>query len=285
MITHVVCYSGGKGSGEVAVEVVRRYGPDNVILLNHNINRVSEDDDIQRYKEELASYLRIPITYVNMKDWDKRDQFDVCMEAKAFKVGIHPLCTNRLKTAPFHSWLNKNYPVDPLTGRNDELVIYYGFEPHEKVRIKRRTEILAKKGYKSAYPLADWPRTIQCTSDIGVMPPNTYDIWKHANCTGCLRAGKQHWYVVYCRRPDVWEKAKYAEHIIGYSILKDSFLKDLEPMFKDMKAAGIQADEKLQAATFWSLAKKILKNLGSQIVKQDDQCGGCDKFGQLEFLF
>lgn len=59
MTTHVVCYSGGKGSGEVAVEVVHRHGPDNVILLNHNINSTSEDDDIQRYKEELALYQQL----------------------------------------------------------------------------------------------------------------------------------------------------------------------------------------------------------------------------------
>lgn len=44
---------------------------------------------------EVADYLGIPITYANMQGGEEKDQFDVCMQAKTFKVGIHPLCTFR----------------------------------------------------------------------------------------------------------------------------------------------------------------------------------------------
>lgn len=54
-------------------------------------------------------------------------------------------------------------------------------------------------------------------------------------------------------------KAKWAEQQIGYSILKAGFLKDLKPMFERMKACGIPAHEKISSATFWSQAKRALK--------------------------
>lgn len=253
---HIVCYSGGETSGIVAYEVARRYGKENTVLVNHDINPWVEHWDIKRFKVELSERINVPITYANNPDFETKDQFDVCMEAKAFKVDFHPLCTNRLKTAPFHNWLEKHHPP------GSDVVIYYGFESKEPDRIKRRRNILAAKGYQTCFPLAEWSGCIKTTREIDIEPPITYEIWRHANCIGCLRAGQQHWYVVYCRRPDVWEKAKYAEDVIGYSILrinnKPAFLRDLEPKFETMRRAGIPADEKTSPSAFWAKAKKIL---------------------------
>jgi len=238
-----------------------------MILLNHDIHPNVEDPDIKRFKQELADYLGLSITYANMPGWDQKDQFDVCVEAKAFKVGIHPLCTNRLKTAPFMRWLELH--------KNEQFVVYYGFEKHEQNRIQRRQSILGKIGYESRYPLSEWNCSYKSTSEVGVNPPNTYGIWKHANCTGCLRAGRQHWYVVYCRRPDIFNKAKWAESKIGFSILKGTYLSELEPRFEEMRLAGIQADEQMPAASFWALTRRLL-----DVNPEQDQ-GGC----QLQFSF
>ena len=54
---HIVCYSGGHSSALVAIEVVKLFGKENVILLNHNINPRYEDADIKRFKKEVAEYL------------------------------------------------------------------------------------------------------------------------------------------------------------------------------------------------------------------------------------
>lgn len=89
-----------------------------------------------------------------MAGWDQKDQFDVCMEAKAFKVGMHPLCTNRIKTAPFHKWLAETFPVEPSCCRED-VIIYYGFEAGEPARVERRRGILREKGYHTCFPLAE----------------------------------------------------------------------------------------------------------------------------------
>lgn len=257
-MNHIVCYSGGDSSGLVAVEVVRKYGKENVTLLNHDISAEVENPDIKRFKKELADYLELPITYANIKGLPLEslpDQFDVVVEASAFKVGSGTeLCTSRLKTEPFAKWLAQN--VKDKT----EWVIHYGFDANETARIQRRSSILGQQGYTTDYPLALWKdRTIYSTLEIGILPPNTYEMFKHANCVGCLKAGKQHWYIVYCTRKDIWEKAKWAEDEIGYTIIKGTTLLELEPLFESMIKVGITPTEHIQPQTFWTSAKKIIK--------------------------
>ncbi len=53
-----------------AIETVRIYGRDNVILLNHDISSHVEHEDIKRFKHEIADYLGLPITYANMDGWE-----------------------------------------------------------------------------------------------------------------------------------------------------------------------------------------------------------------------
>ena len=81
---------------------------------------------------------------------------------------------------------------------------------------------MANRGYKTDYPLLWTERTIHSTKEINIEPPLTYSTFKYANCIGCLKAGWQHWYVVYCTRKDIWEKAKNAEEEIGHAIHKDA---------------------------------------------------------------
>jgi PP-loop superfamily ATP-utilizing enzyme len=58
-VKYVVCFSGGHSSALVAIETVRKYGKENVILLNHDISISVEDEDIKRFKNEVAQYLDI----------------------------------------------------------------------------------------------------------------------------------------------------------------------------------------------------------------------------------
>ena len=45
---YVVCYSGGHSSALAAVETVRRFGNENVILLNHDISSKVESIKIKK---------------------------------------------------------------------------------------------------------------------------------------------------------------------------------------------------------------------------------------------
>lgn len=257
MARHIVCYSGGHSSALTAIEVVRRYGSTNVILLNHDINPSKEHADIKRFKLEVSEYLGVPITYANIGDIknpeDIPNQFQVVMLCKAFKVGTGTeLCTSKLKTEPFLKWLKKN-------GNPEEDVIYYGFDKKEGDRIIRRRKILEALGYKSVYPIAEWRTTVNSTTEIGINPPCTYEQFKHANCIGCLKAGKQHWYVVWCTRPDVWAEAKAAEAYIGYTIHPEESLESLEPLFKAMQLAAIEPSEHIPPQRFWADVNKYVK--------------------------
>jgi len=284
----VVCYSGGAESALAAIEVVRRYGKDDVVLLNHNISPDAEDADIKQYKLDIANYLGLSVTPCNavaqsyasldpllgsierMKFkgpngeyctyYLKSEPFNLwidplvrCMETKAFKVGCgSELCTSRLKTEPFDAWLKDH----------SDLIVYYGFTPEEQHRVDRRRMILDKRGIKSDYPLLWNPRTIHDTAEIGIPKPNHYKIWKHGNCIGCLKAGWQHWYCVYVHRRDRWELAKLAEATIGYAINRRNGVPcriiEREAEFEDMRKAGVPATEHIPAGQFWSMARNAI---------------------------
>ncbi len=268
---HVILFSGGHSSALVAIKVVEKYGKDNCILLNHDISPFVEDEDIKRFKNEVSNYLDIEITYANMNEWESKDQFDVSIKAKAFKTpNTQAICTNRMKTEPFMKWLKINFA-------DKDCILYYGFDKIEIDRIVRRTYILGVAGYKTEYPLAQWKQTIISTNEINIIPPLKYGKFKHANCTGCLKGGSQHWYVVYCERPDIFKKAKETEKILGYAILsKDKYLKDLECEFSRMKQMGINATEHIPFQTFWSDVKKQLKSptlFNFENFKKTCECG------------
>lgn len=249
---HIVCYSGGHSSALVALEVSKRYGVENTILLNHNISSKVEHQDIKRFKKEIANYIGIDITQADHEDYEEYTPLKVVRELKAFKVGEGTaLCTNRLKTAPFHQWLKENCSKD-----KSNYCIHYGFDAEEEERITNRKIIMRSMGYETQYPLADWDRRIQDTESIGIARPITYKIYKHANCVGCLKAGKQHWYAVYCLRPDIFQEAIETEKYIGYSILKNEYLIDCLPEFKEMQEMGICPSEKMDFQTFWAKVKR-----------------------------
>lgn len=257
-IKHIVCFSGGHSSGLVAIEVVRKFGKENVILLNHNINPDIELPDVKRFKQEIADYLGIPITYANHERWETITPIQVCVEKKTWVnvTNRSILCTYDLKTKPFYDWLDENY--------NEGDICYYGFDADEQTRITRRSLMMGGAGYKTDYPLALWDRTIQSSEEIGVSKPQQYDKFNHANCMGCLKAGWQHWYIIYCDYPHIWEEAKAGEESIGFSVHKGAYFEDKEEQFELMKELGIEPTEKIQSQTWWAMVRKKIKEHNRQ---------------------
>lgn len=255
---YLVCYSGGHSSALVAIEAVRKHGKENVILLNHDISENVEHEDIKRFKKEVAEYLEMEITYANMEGFECSDPIDVALRLGGFQFAAgSALCTYNLKTLPFYKYLKDNFPVSDGEIRED-LTILYGFDKGEEHRIQRRIGVLATKGYKSDYPLALWERTVFNTEDIGIQRPITYRVFKHANCIGCLKAGRQHWYVVYCLRRDIFDKAMAAEQVIGHSIIKGIFLSELVPIYEDIIAKGICPNDKDNSQEFWKRVRNAI---------------------------
>ena len=254
---YVICYSGGKSSSECALTVAKKYGAENVVLLNHDINGHVEQECTKQLKKDVADYLGLDITYANHKNWDTATPISVCIDAGAWKVGSGAiLCTSRLKTSPFKKWMLANDP-------ECENVYIYGLDSDEPTRITRRSQVMGSMGYKTEYPMT-WPKEeIVSLESIGIDPGSVYKTFNHSNCVGCLKAGWQHWYIVYCTRQDIWEEAKYGEDEIGYAIHKDKdgpvYLEEKEELFDAMVAAGVVPTEKIKPQTFWAAAKKAVK--------------------------
>ena len=107
---HIVCYSGGHSSALVAIEVARKYGIQDLVLLNHDMHHSVEHSDIKRFKRDVAYHIGVHLTFANRQNAEQ-DQFDVCVESQAFKVNSgQEFCTSRLKTEPFMAWLAANVP-------------------------------------------------------------------------------------------------------------------------------------------------------------------------------
>lgn len=254
---YIVCFSKGHSSALATVETVRKYGKENVILLNHNISSQVEHEDIKRFGNEISEYVDIPITYANMEDYEELTPLRVCRKIGAFQAQVgQALCTYNLKTKPFYEWLKQNYPADAENPR-DDIRIIYGFDANETHRVQRRVGVIATQGYQCEFPLLE-ERTIYNTEEIGIPRPITYKIFNHANCIGCLKAGRQHWYVVYCLRPDIFKEAVEAEKEIGFSIIKETYLEELIPKYEEMKSKGICPNDKENSQTFWAKVNNIL---------------------------
>lgn len=272
---HIVCYSGGKGSALVAAMLVRDRPGQEVVLLNHRVN--AEPVDVARFEEEVAAHLGLPITYAD-GDTDRYPSLtplEVSLKEGAFSVVAGPnrnvLCTHRLKTEPFMRWLRDNY--------SDGDVIYYGFGKGEMHRAQRRSTILGKDGYKTDYPLLLWDNPLDDTwfASVGIEPPMQYQAFKHANCIGCIKAKKQHWYCVFVHARSVFDDFSVAEDTIGNSIMRHDYLEDLRPMFEKMQELGIAATEHTPPGGFWADAKRQLRDAGvaqGDLFGDDEETGG-----------
>ncbi len=247
---YIVCYSGGHSSALAAVETVRRHGAENTILLNHNISPEVEHPDIKRFKDEVAAHLGLPIAYANMPGWETLTPLKIALAKKGFqyKPG-QALCTYNLKTLPFYKWLADNFP-------DRDCVIVYGFDSTERHRMERRASILAAMGYKAEFPLAQDGHTVRAIEELGIKRPCTYANQKHANCAGCLKAGRQHWYWVYCLHPAIFKEALAAEAQIGHSIIKGIYLEKLAPTFQRMKEKGIEPQDTERPQAFWARVRR-----------------------------
>lgn len=262
---HIVCFSGGNSSAKIAIYLNQQaekglVDKSKIILLNHDININAELKDVKRFKNEISELVGIKITYANMENFKELDQFDVAIKHGGFKFSpVAYTCSKHMKTEPFKKWINDNQEI----AKN--AIFYYGFDDTKKeaIRAIRRKRIMIEMGdYETRFIFQDG-----IIVDNPVALPDQYAYMKHANCIGCFKGGSQHWYVVYCRFPDIWEKAKATEEKIGHSILstmKDKikskkFLKEFECDFHKMKSLGVEPNENIPSHKFWADAKRLLK--------------------------
>lgn len=182
---HLVQYSLGVSSGEVAWRLVEMYGPDNVTLLTADTRK--EDEDNWRFGRQVAEHLGCEITVTA----DGRTPMQVGRDHRVVPNNRMAVCSRVLKRELLRSWINEH--CDPA-----DTVIYLGYdwtEPHRLAAALPHWE-----PYQVKAPLMDpphlWKHQIEDLFRVrGIDPPRLYALgYEHSNCGGCcVRGGQAQW--------------------------------------------------------------------------------------------
>ena len=134
-------------------------------------------------------------------------------------------CTNLLKKRVRKKWESEHQDYD--------LTYVWGFDLKEKNRAERTIE--ANPQAKHEFPLID--KNLSKEEVHGLFErtfdfkrPLMYDLgYPNNNCIGCVKGGMGYWNRIRKDFPEVFEARSILERKVGYSILKDCYLDELDP--------------------------------------------------------
>lgn len=184
-VTHIVQFSTGAGSAEVAWRVVAEHGPDDVVLLA--ADTLVEDDDNWRFGYEVAAALGLEITRLA----DGRTPMQVGRDVRVVPNNRMAVCSRVLKRDLLRAHMDATW--DPATS-----IAYLGFDWTETHRYDAALPHWAP--WTIAAPLIDPPYVnkpdlLDLWRARGIEPPRLYaQGFTHANCGGaCVRGGQAQW--------------------------------------------------------------------------------------------
>lgn len=180
---HLIQFSTGLSSAEVAWRLTEQYGASDVVLMTADTLR--EDPDNWRFAREVAG--RLGCEWIKLTDG--RTPMQVGRDRKCVPSNRMAVCSQILKRELLRAYLDANY--DPQAD-----IVYIGYdwsEPHRIASAQRfwtpwtMDALLARPPY--ALPLQDLFRS------RGIEPPELYKYGlPHANCGGaCVRGGQAQW--------------------------------------------------------------------------------------------
>lgn len=182
-MTHVVAYSGGLSSFEVARLLVAEHGPDAVVCVF--TDTATEDEDLYRFLKETITYLGCQFEHLS----DGRDIWQVFTDTRFMGNSRVDPCSKMLKREVFRKYLAAAWPD------HSQVTLYYGIQEHEQHRIIALRERYAP--YPVEAPLIALGTTkeqMAVTLDqIGIAIPRLYDLgFEHNNCGGfCVKTGQR----------------------------------------------------------------------------------------------
>lgn len=132
-------------------------------------------------------------------------------------------CTNWLKKRVRKQWeeAHKDY----------EITYVWGMDFNEKHRAERLKEGMFE--FNHCFPLVEKGLSKQevhgMCNMLGIKRPVMYDMgYNNNNCIGCIKGGMGYWNKIRVDFPEVFKSRATLERDIGYSILKECFLDELE---------------------------------------------------------
>lgn len=238
---HVVQFSTGIGSAEVARRVVAEHGARNVDLLT--ADTLVEDDDNWRFAREVVALLGTRWTVLA----DGRTPMRAGRDARVVPNNRMAVCSRVLKRDLLRAYIDRTY--EPA-----ETTIHLGFDWTEQHRLAAAAApwrpwhidaVLTRPPYTHKARLLDEWRA------RGIEPPRLYaQGFSHANCGGaCVRGGQAQWNLLLSvnrGRYLEWENEEEAtRQLLGkdVSILRDRTNGGLVPLtlrtFREQREANV----------------------------------------------
>lgn len=112
------------------------------------------------------------------------------------------------------------------------LTYVWGFDVTERNRAERTRKTYIE--FDHEFPLIDKQLTKEdahgLCERLGIKRPLMYDLgYSNNNCIGCVKGGAGYWNAIRRDFPDVFKSRAKLERDIGHSIIKDTFLDELDP--------------------------------------------------------
>jgi hypothetical protein len=182
---HLVQFSTGAASAEVAWRVVEQYGPGDVVLLT--ADTLVEDADNWRFAEQVVA--RLGCEWIRLADG--RTPMQVGRDLRCVPNDRMAVCSRVLKRELLDRYRDEHY--DPA-----DSVVYLGFDWTEEHRVQA-----AQKHWTpwtvdcplTRPPLMWKQQILDLFRERGIEPPRLYaQGFAHANCGGaCVRGGQAQW--------------------------------------------------------------------------------------------
>lgn len=229
MSRHVVQFSTGIGSAEVAARVVAKHGPDDVTLLT--ADTMAEDEDNWRFAREVHGLIGSP-------EWqilrDGRTPMQVGRDHRCVPNNRMAVCSRILKRELLRKWIDAN--CDPA-----ETVIYLGFdwtEEHRHIAAVPHWQPFTIESPLCEAPYGTKDGLLERWRGLGIEPPRLYTQgFGHANCAGaCVRGGQAQWELLLrVNRPTYldWENEEETTRTMlgkDVTILRDRTGGELRPL-------------------------------------------------------
>lgn len=216
---HIVQFSTGAGSAEVALRVHAMHPSETVLIT---ADTAVEDEDNWRYAREIVA-LMPAVEWVVLRDG--RTPMEVGRAVRVVPNNRMAVCSRILKRDLIRAYMEQRF--DP-----DDSIVYLGFDWTEDRRLAASTE--PWKPWTIAAPLMEAPyltksQIIDRHRALGVEPPRLYGAgFSHANCGGaCVRGGQTEWRRLLSWNPDryrEWEVEEEATRVLlgkNVAILRD----------------------------------------------------------------
>jgi 3'-phosphoadenosine 5'-phosphosulfate sulfotransferase (PAPS reductase)/FAD synthetase len=273
-VKHVVQFSTGVASAEIAWRLVGQHGPADVILLS--ADTLVEDPDNWRFAREVND--RLGCEWVILADG--RTPMEAGRDARVVPNNRMAVCSRILKRELLRRHIDEH--CDPAN-----TVIYLGFDWTETDRLKAARPHWAP--YRIAAPLIDPPYVskpdlLATFRARGIEPPDLYRYGlPHANCGGCcVRGGQAQWQRVLTFNRDrylEWEaEEEESRALLGKDV---SILRDRIALSPHQAIAAGEGWDKLRPLTLRQFRERIERQPGLFDADDWGACG-CDMAGSTE---